>query len=377
MAKQTKAQKAQVEDAVIVEQTTLPTFVESTVKKEVQKIDVAEAAILEKVKKYKNLKVKDKDDEKGITLVKEAYQDLVKTRTSIDKKRAEIKKPFLDVGKGIDDYAKKLTAMFADVENTLKLENDKVKQWEKEAEEQKEAERQAKIKARVEELTTAGITFNGELYVIGDTISVDIVTIEKMSDADFAFLAAKVKAEKEKKDKAEAEAKAKAEAEEAQRKADAEKVEREKKAVRAEKLEMRTEKLEAIGFTTEEDKERFIYSGEGGFFELSFDEAAEMSLDDFKAYIEKTKTAISEKTEAAQKERENKAKADEEAKAKADAEKAERLPDLEKISLYTDELLKVPIPQLKNETAGEILATFKKELKLSIDKALTAIKKLS
>ena len=64
-------------------------------------------------------------------------------------------------------------------------------------------------------------------------------------------------------------------------------------------------------------------------------------------------------------------------KAKAEAEKAERLPDLEKISLYTDELLKVPIPQLKNETAGEILATFKNELKLSIDKALTAVKKLS
>ena len=377
MAKQTKAQKAQVEDAVIVEQTTLPTFVESTVKKEVQKIDVAEAAILEKVKKYKNLKVKDKDDEKGITLVKEAYQDLVKTRTSIDKKRAEIKKPFLDVGKGIDDYAKKLTAMFADVENTLKLENDKVKQWEKEAEEKKEAERQAKIKARVAELTTAGITFNGELYVIGDTISVDIVTIEKMSDADFAFLVAKVKAEKEKKDKAEAEANAKAEAEEAQRKADAEKVEREKKAVRAEKLEMRTEKLEAIGFTTEEDKERFIYSGDGGFFELSFDEAAEMSLDAFKAYIEKTKTEISEKTAAAQKARDEKAKQQEDAEAKAKAEKAERLPDLEKINIYTEELLKVPIPQLKNETAGEILATFKNELKLSIDKAIAAIKKLS
>lgn len=377
MAKQTKAQNAQVEDAVIVEQTTLPTFVESTVKNEVQKINVAEAAILEKVKKYKNLKVKDKDDEKGITLVKEAYQDLVKTRTSIDKKRAEIKKPFLDVGKGIDDYAKKLTAMFADVENTLKVENDKVKQWEKEAEEKKEAERQAKIKARVAELTTAGITFNGELYVIGDTISVDIVTIEKMSDADFAFLVAKVKAEKEKMDKAAAEAKAKADAEEAQRKADAEKVECEKKAVRAEKLEMRTEKLEAIGFKTEEAKERFIYSGDGGFFELSFDEAAEMSLDDFKAYIEKTKTEISEKTAAAQKARDEKAKADEEAKAKADVEKAARLPDLEKISLYTDELLKVQIPQLKNETAGEILATFKNELKLSIDKALAAVKKLS
>ena len=53
MAKQTKAQNAQVEDAVIVEQTTLPTFVESTVKKEVQKIDVAEAAILERLKNTK------------------------------------------------------------------------------------------------------------------------------------------------------------------------------------------------------------------------------------------------------------------------------------------------------------------------------------
>ena len=99
-----------------------------------------------------------------------------------------------------------------------------------------------------------------------------------------------------------------------------------------------------------------------------------MSLDDFKAYIDKTKKAISEKTEAAQKERENKAKADEEAKAKAEAEKAERLPDLEKISLYTDELLKVQIPQLKNETAGEILAEFKNSLKREIDKTIAKIK---
>jgi hypothetical protein len=93
--------------------------------------------------------------------------------------------------------------------------------------------------------------------------------------------------------------------------------------------------------------------------------------------LRKPKRQFLKKTAAAQKEREDKAKADEEAKAKAEAEKAERLPDLEKIRLYTDELLKVQIPQLKNETAGEILATFKKELKLSIDKALTAVKKLS
>ena len=39
---------------------------------------------------------------------------------------------------------------------------------------------------------------------------------------------------------------------------------------RDEKLEMRTEKLEALGFTKDDEKERFVYSGDGGFFEATF-----------------------------------------------------------------------------------------------------------
>lgn len=358
-----KKDDAKIEDAVVI----------TDAKTEIAKFNLADAGIAELKKKYKGLKVKDKDDQTGITKVTEAYRDIVKVRTTLEKKRKEVKEPYVKIGKDIDEEAKRLTNLILEVENPLKSEYEKIKQWEKEEEERKEAERQEKIKKRVGELTGAGLVFNGEFYVINE-ISMDIVTIEKMSEADYYFLLVKVKIEKKKNDEAEAKAKADKEAEEkkqAELKAENERIAKEN---RDEKLEMRTEKLEDLGFIKDDEKERFIYSGDGGFFELSFDEVAEMSLDDFKAYIEKTKKAISEKTVVAQKERENKAKADEEEKAKAEAEKAERLPDLEKISLYTDELLKVQIPQLKNETAGEILAEFKNSLKREIDKTIAKIK---
>ena len=49
-----------------------------------------------------------------------------------------------------------------------------------------------------------------------------------------------------------------------------------------------------------------------------------------------------------------------EAEEKEKAEKLERLPDLEKIQLYTDEILKVQIPQLKTKR----LARFWRSLKM-------------
>ena len=64
-----------------------------------------------------------------------------------------------------------------------------------------EERKQEKIKKRVTELTGAGLVFNGEFYVINE-ISMDIVTIEKMSEADYDFLLAKVKIEKKKNDEA-------------------------------------------------------------------------------------------------------------------------------------------------------------------------------
>ena len=109
-----------------------------------------------------------------------------------EKERKEVKEPYIKIGKHIDEEAKRLTNLILEVENSLKSEYEKIKQWEKEEEERKEAERQEKIKKRVGELTGAGLVFNGEFYVINE-ISMDIITIEKMSEADYDFLLAKVK----------------------------------------------------------------------------------------------------------------------------------------------------------------------------------------
>ena len=152
-------------------------------KTEIAKFNLADAGIAELKKKYKGLKVKDKDDQSGITKVTEAYRDVVKVRTTLEKKRKEVKEPYIKIGKDIDEEAKRLTNLILDVENPLKSEYEKIKQWEKEEEERKEAERLEKIKKRVGELTGAGLVFNGEFYVINE-ISMDIVTIEKMSEAE-------------------------------------------------------------------------------------------------------------------------------------------------------------------------------------------------
>lgn len=449
MAKKTQeAQEAQVQDAVIVNETEnqnpVVLFVDNTVKKEVVKIDVAKAEIEAKIKKYKSLKVKDKDDEKGIALVKDAYNDLVKTRTSIDKKRKEVGKPFSDIKAGIDKYANDLVAMFAAVEAQLKTENDKVKLWEKEEQERKEREEQERKEARVKELVAAGIVFDGELYVINE-ITVDIVSISKFSDFDYNALLEKVKIEKAKNDEAEARAKKEREEQEQKSREEAERVERERKENRAEKLEMRTEKLEVLGFVTDEENEQYEFTNGGHNIKLSFDEAAEMNKAAFDAFVTDHKTLL-EKIEEdaiiarttqlienrtqvlfalgvisdeagenyfykdvkiegltdedlgdddatdwaarlddiksqisdiqARKDADD-AKAKQEQEAAEKAEKEARLPDLEKVELYANELMKVALPQLKNEEAANLLAELKNTVKLAVDDTITKIKKLS
>lgn len=448
MAKKTQeAQEAQVQDAVIVNETEnqnpVVLFVDNTVKKEVVKIDVAKAEIEAKIKKYKSLKVKDKDDEKGIALVKDAYNDLVKTRTSIDKKRKEVGKPFSDIKAGIDKYANDLVAMFAAVEAQLKTENDKVKLWEKEEQERKEREEQERKEARVKELVAAGIVFDGELYVINE-ITVDIVSVAKFSDFDYNALLEKVKIEKAKNDEAEARAKKDREEQEQKQREEAERVERERKENRAEKLEMRTEKLEVLGFVADEENEQYEFTNGGHNIKLSFDEAAAMNKATFDAFVTDHKTLLEkieeqeiEEQKALMFDQRNQvlsalgvsanecgtyfynggeihgihvssiaelnvedwattieevkgqvkdiqakkdaadAKAKQEQEAAEKAEKEARLPDLEKVELYANELMKVALPQLKNEEAANLLAELKNTVKIAVDDTITKIKKLS
>lgn len=429
----------QIEDAVIIGDTAR---VETTVKNEISKFNLADAGIEALKKKYKGLKVKSQDDEKGIAAVKDAVKVVSKVRIDLEKKRKEIKQPFLEIGKDIDAEAKRLTALILEVENPLQAEAEKVKKWETEAAEKAEAERQEKIKNRVSELSAAGLVFNGELYAIND-ISMDIVSIEKMSEADFAFLVAKVKQEKAKNDAAEAERLEAERLEKERQQKLVEDAEKQRLENRAEKLEMRTEKLEALGFTANDEIEIYEFVNYKEFIRISYDDAAEMSKADFDNFIQQHKNFLSEIEEKKRKQeaidranlrlakisalgvifdgghylyKENQIdvftdsdidsasddewseilnavrekisgieaeialeqkRQDDEKAAKEKADLESRLPDLDKISLYADELLKIPVPQLKHEKAQELLAKFKNDLKLATDNVKDEIKKLS
>lgn len=334
-------------------------------------------------KKHSKLKVKDKDDVKGYEAVKAAYNELVKVRTSTDKKRKELGEPYSTIKKGIDDYARdNITGVLASEEARLKVEKEKYEKWAEEEQKRKEAEAEALLKKRVAELKEAGLMFNGELYVIGENISVDVVTIGKMKDTDYAFFLEKVRDEKRKIDEAAA-AEAAAKAEE-QRKADEQKAENERKAkeLRDERLELRREKLEAIGFTDDPEKERFYFVVTGCFFELTYDLAADYNAADFKVYVEKMAKEIQDAKTAAEMPQtphgnEPEAPAEPQAETEASAEPASTSTtqddDLGSLIIYIADMQCLPIPKLISEEANNILSVFKNEVKRAADKAINDI----
>ena len=420
-------------------------LIQAFVNSEVVNFDFTAETCAELVKTHSKKKVKDKEDIKGYEAVKTAYNELVKIRTSTDKKRTELGKPYSSIKAGIDKYAKdSVIGVLAAEEARLKVEKDKFEKWEQEEKDRKEKEAEELAKKRVAELKEAGLTFDGELYVIAE-MSVDIVTIKKMSESDYAFFLAKVKDAKKKNDDADAaEAKAKEEQDrkdQEQREAN----ERERKENRAEKLEIRTEKLEGLGFATNEADEVYEFIKGGYNIKLSFDEAAEMNKAAFDEYVEKH-NAVLEAIEEAEIEaktiqliesrsqvllalgvgtsedgdcyfyedvkindvddeilgeydasawtalledikvqiaeikavKDAKEKQDQEAKDAADkAEKEARLPDLEKVELYAQEVMRVALPQLKNEEAANLLAELKNNIKIAVDAAVERVKELS
>lgn len=344
------------------------------------------------VKSHKKKVVKDKDDTKGYEAVKAAYNELVKVRTSTDKKRTELGKPYASIKAGIDKYAKDdIIGVLAAEEARLKAEKDKFEKWEQEEKERKEKEAEELARKRVAELKEAGIVFNAEagFYEVAD-ISVDIVTIKKLSENDYTILLAKVKAAKEKIDaeaKAAAEAKAK---EEAEAKAQKEENERKAKELRDEKLDLRREKLEAAGFTDDADKERFYVAGTGYFFELTYDEAAEYNAADFKSYLESAAAKIEEVTRAAQEAAAQPAEtpaeqtaAEEQPSTEAAQEQEEQAgntaqpasgtqtpiqADAYALRVYYVAVLSVQAPELQTAEAKEVFAAFKNEVKRAADK---------
>lgn len=250
------------------------------------------------VKKYKGLVVVDKDDVEGYAKVKAAYQDLVKKRTGTEAERKEVGKPYDTIKKNIDDFAKtEILEVLAPTEAALKAEKLKFEKWEQDEKDRLEREESERLDLRIAELKEAGIVFDGELYAIND-ISVDVGSIKKMKDFDYSALLEKVKIEKKKNDDAEAEAERLRLEQEEKDRLQREENERIRKENRAEKLEMRTEKLEALGFITDEVGEKYKFSKGNYYYNWDFDMVAELSKSEFDAKLEGHKEVLENIKEA-------------------------------------------------------------------------------
>ena len=423
------------------------------------------------------IEIKGMEDKAGYKAAKEMLSKVKKTRTSVEAKRKDLKSEYLEIGRGIDGEAKRLTDSILEIEEPL---SEKIRAIDNEIQiekERKEREAEEKLKTRVEELLSIGLEFNGMLYVRGN-ISVDIVTIKNLNDKDYEVLKSKIILEKERLEKEEAERKAEEERIEAERKAEAERVEAERirqeeaqkkldeerekferekaeyeKKIREERLVSRVDKLVADGASQDDNSVYFI--GESGninygkklieyWSEEEFIEnreklvhtIAQIKANDQAIKLEREEEAKKNaKLEAEQKEAERvqaerqqkldarldavtklglkfdgentfafhdinfdlldlktysdeqfndaiigatkrKSEIEVELAKKAEEEKLAKLPDLDKIERYIQEVNSISIPAMATEEGAELLSAFRAEIKLAIENTESKIKSL-
>lgn len=448
--------------------------IQERVSQEIAKFNLADAAIAQMKEEASKIEIKGIEDKAGYKVAKEMLSRVKKTRTSIEAKRTELKSEYLEIGRGIDGEAKRLKESVLEIEEPLaekiKLIDDEI-QAEKE---RKEKEAEEKMKARVEELLSIGLEFNGMLYVRGN-VSVDIVTIKNLNDKDYEVLKSKVILEKERLDREEAERKAEEERIEAERKAEAERVEAERirqeeaqkkldeerekferdkaeyeKKIREERLVSRVDKLVADGASQDDNSVYFIgesgninygkklieYWSEEEFTEnreklvqtiaqiKANDQAKKLEREEEakkNAKLEAEKKAEEEARQAARDEEERRnsklvamgmkfdgkfyvykslkisretvygsedfseiiidtakeiENIDREEAKKAEEEKLAKLPDLDKIERYIQEINLVTIPAMGTDEGAELLSSFRAEIKLAIENAESKIKSL-
>lgn len=458
-----KVEKAEVITPEVISENPI----QNRINQEIGKFNLADAAIAQMKSEAAQIEIKGMEDKAGYKAAKEMLSKVKKTRTSVEAKRKDLKSEYLEIGRGIDGEAKRLTDSILEIEEPLSEKIKIIDEQIQAEKERKEREAEETLKKRVEELISLGLEFNGMLYVCGN-ISLDVITIKNLNDKDYEVLKSKVTIEKERLEKEEAERKAEEERIEAERKAEAERVEAERirqeeaqkkldeeraqfeKEKRAHKLAKRTEELIAGGGV--EDEVSIYYVGESGnisygkkVIEYWSDEEAVSAIDKFvksvaqikandqakklereeeakrNAKLEAERKAEEEARQAARDEEERRnsklvamgmkfegdcyvykslkisretvfgsedfseilidtakeiENIDREEAKKLEEEKLAKLPDLDKIERYIQEVNSISIPAMATEEGAELLSAFRAEIKLAIENAETKIKSL-
>jgi hypothetical protein len=156
------------------------------------------------------IKVLSVDDAQGYEAAKGKLNEVIKTRTGIDKTRKSIKDPYLQAGKDIDSAAKVLAAIIEPAEDHLKAQVKKVDDHKAEQERLKEEARLKKIADRKALIRTYSPTATADGFACGP-VSITEREIEAMTDGDFSARTKMMSMESERiaKEAAETEAKLK------------------------------------------------------------------------------------------------------------------------------------------------------------------------
>jgi hypothetical protein len=315
---------------------------EETIKRELQKYNVTDAAIAKLNAEYMSLAVKDANDKQGYEVCKAARIDIKKRRVEVEKTRVILKAESLEYGRRVDGEAKRITALLEPIETHL-IGQEKIVDDEKariKAEE--EAKEAARVQARIDRLESMGMGLVAGHYRLpygAEGVAVPVAILKVCTDEQFTQFVEKIQ---EKKDAEDARVKAED---------DARKVE--------------SERLAKVSADQESERLRLA--------EITRRQAAEQAtIDSEQARKEAAEKARIE-TEARIK-REAEDKAAKEVAAKIAAEKkAARAPDKVKILLIADTLDAIQTPDVKTDdgkaVALSVMMSIAELIKIIRDKA--------
>lgn len=382
------------------------------ISKELTKFDSVIPKVQELAKEFMPLTIKSVDDKDGYAEVANAIRFIVSKRTAIEEKRKELKADSLAFGRAVDARAKEITAMLEPIEMHLKKEKLRIDAEKERIEREIEEKKQAKINERIQRLfslqmwqTQTEFIWNSKLK--GQEISILRINVELYTDEEFDefFNTTKniVDAEIAELNRIEL-----------QKKAEAERIESEKKALEAEKAridkeiaDMKNERTIirnkilidlGLGVVSHSHHWGFMKKANGIDFVplVHCDDIKNWNNDIWNAELEKLKVVVEnlkvaeaeaeKKREAEMEERLRKqledkikqeaeaeqiaaelARAQQEIKAAEEAEKLAGLSDKELFQDYINKLIAVPKPNLRTKKWQGYLSTLSKTLSVLLN----------
>ena len=372
-------------------------------KNEVIAYNITDAAIAKMEDLYMGLTIADIENQEEFQAVHDARIVVKNHRISVERKRAELKADSLAWGRKVDGEAKRIKGLLEPIELHLVTEEKKVTDEQKRIKEEEDRLEKLKIQERVNSLFAVNVVLpffdvacmadeEYELKLDAGKAELERVKREQEYQAEIKRLEeedlAKKRAEIERIEKEQAEkANIQAEKEKALQ-AERDAIETQKRVGIEQKRNFREEVLRSIGIyragmageSLASKFEDFVYAGSTltwnsiiDMLDVDFDKFLKdikAQLDNFELAKKKDKIAkaieeariAAEKAETARLLQEAEAKRiEKEAEAEKERKKA-LMPDREKLSLFAQAILNIPLPDVNDERAQAICLNAQKRL---------------